>query len=94
VEEAALEIGLRIPEDLSILCFDLPCDRKSESFYTHVVQNEAEIGKKAFSMICDVLEGNLNPTRTIIETELRTRKSTAINRKNDSPPAQTKIVGG
>ncbi|MFE6073780.1 GntR family transcriptional regulator [Paenibacillus sp. NPDC057886] len=49
-EQAAERLGLRIPEDLSILCFDNP-QTMENCRITHLKQSQFEMGKTAFEMV-------------------------------------------
>ncbi len=69
-EAAAHELGIRIPEDLSLVCFDTPSDGFAEYEYTHIGQQEDSIGEKAVQMLLDVIDGNCEPKRVEISTEL------------------------
>ncbi len=46
-KEAIDELGLKVPNDFSILCFDSPRFRLDRTNFTHVRQNEELIGKKS-----------------------------------------------
>ena len=69
-ESAAHEVGIRIPEDLSLVCFDAPNDGFAEYEYTHIGQQENIIGERAVQMLLDVINGNCEPKRVEISTEL------------------------
>ena len=55
---AVEELGLTVPHDVSIICFDgptqLPLNWQS---FTHMRQNQQEIGKRAFDLIFSIAEG-------------------------------------
>lgn len=69
-ETAAREIGLRIPEDLSLVCFDAPDDGFAEYEYTHIRQPEREMGIRSVRMLLNAISGNMEPTYTLLPTEL------------------------
>jgi DNA-binding LacI/PurR family transcriptional regulator len=48
--EAAEQLGMRVPEELSILCFDSPHTER-HSRITHLKQNQFDMGEKAFEMV-------------------------------------------
>ena len=75
-EMAAREIGLRIPEDLSLVCFDAPDDGFTEYEYTHIRQSERQIGEKAVRMLLDVIDGNCSSQYVLLPTELCVGTST------------------
>jgi DNA-binding LacI/PurR family transcriptional regulator len=76
-ETAARELGISIPGELSMVCFDVPHDRFSRESYTHVAQQEATLGRTAVELLCDVLEGRAAPQKILLDTELRIASSTA-----------------
>lgn len=54
-EEAAAKLGRRIPEDLSLICFDSP-ENPDHIRVTHLRQNQFEMGKKAFEMVIELMK--------------------------------------
>lgn len=76
-ETAALEMGLRIPDDLSLVSFDTPEDGYAEYEYTHIRQPERNIGVQSVQMLLDVIGGNREPKYLLLPTELCIGKSTA-----------------
>ncbi|NEN86050.1 GntR family transcriptional regulator [Paenibacillus elgii] len=78
------QLGLRVPEDLSILTFDDPSPGLEEpGRYTHVAQSEGEIGSKAAEILIRLLEhpqgkdkDNVQYTKIILRPELVVRGST------------------
>lgn len=76
-EAAAQEAGLRVPEDLSLVCFDAPGDGP----YTHIRQPEKEMGIQAVRMLLDVINGNREPKRVLLPAELRVGRSTGKPRR-------------
>lgn len=54
--EAAEQIGIRVPEQLSILCFDSPHTER-HSRITHLKQNQFEMGAQAFNMVLQHMQG-------------------------------------
>lgn len=75
-ETAARELGLRIPEDLSLVCFDAPDDGFTEYECTHIRQPERQIGIQSVRMLLDVIHGNRSPQYVLLPTELRIGMST------------------
>lgn len=47
LREVLLSMGKRIPEDYQIVCFDSPGQPFGEHMFTHVRQNQREIGRRA-----------------------------------------------
>ena len=52
-KEAVIELGLHIPEDISIICFDGPDDFLGKPFFTRIVQREKMIGIKAVELLME-----------------------------------------
>lgn len=75
-ETAALELGIRIPEDLSLLCFDTPEDDHTRKKYTYVQQPEVEIGRTAVNMLLDAIGGSKDAKQVMLKTELYIGAST------------------
>lgn len=73
---AARDIGLRIPEDLSLVCFDAPDDGYAEREYTHIRQPEREIGSQSVRMLLEVIGGNREPKYVLLPTQLCIGEST------------------
>lgn len=69
-ETAAQEMGMRIPEDLSLVCFDTPDDGFAEYEYTHIRQPEQQIGIQAVQMLLDAIHGNREPKYLLLPTQL------------------------
>lgn len=67
---AAQEVGLRIPEDLSLVCFDAPDDGFSECDCTHIRQPEKEIGVRSVQMLLAAINGDRTPQYLLLPTEL------------------------
>ncbi|NMO97225.1 substrate-binding domain-containing protein [Paenibacillus lemnae] len=78
--EAAEQLKLRIPEDLSLICFD-----SSESVehceITHMRQDQFQMGKKAFEMVVDMQKGETAVQRIQLPASLVTGNSTETVRK-------------
>ncbi|ASA26429.1 GntR family transcriptional regulator [Paenibacillus donghaensis] len=80
VEEAAGKLGLRIPEELSVICFDGP-ESHEGCRITHMRQNQFEIGKQAFENVLH-MQGDEQPiTRILLQAKLIKGKSaSAVNK--------------
>jgi DNA-binding LacI/PurR family transcriptional regulator len=57
VAAAAQQLGRRVPEDLSILTFDSPPSITGKSSFTHLLQDEESIGKKAVETLDAMITG-------------------------------------
>lgn len=77
--EVARELGLRVPEDLSVIGFDnVPESVAAEPALTTVAQPLREIGRTALSMLLTLLAGEeLTQTHVRMDTRLVERASTA-----------------
>ncbi len=64
------EIGLQIPGDVSLLCFDAPWEYIGESAYTHLKQNEFEMGILAMEKLNRVIEGDQEIERIVLSASL------------------------
>ena len=74
----AREIGLRVPEDLTIVTFDdLPAAFVAEPFLTVTEQPAYEMGQRATALLLDRLsnKGPAEPQEIILPTRLIVRKS-------------------
>lgn len=76
-EQAADRLGLRIPEDLSIICFDSP-DAAEGCRITHMRQNQFDMGKQAFEMVLQSMHNNeIAVNRVVMPARLVKGKSTS-----------------
>ncbi|MFC5652491.1 GntR family transcriptional regulator [Paenibacillus solisilvae] len=79
VARAAEQIGLRVPEDISIVTFDNPAPYFDDrSFFTHISQSEEEIGERATQILMDIILGHnamQNYRKILVEPKMVTRKS-------------------
>ena len=53
LREVLLASGKRIPEDCGIVCFDSPVDPFGKPLFTHIRQNEDQMGIKAVELLQD-----------------------------------------
>lgn len=81
-------LGLRIPEDISLICFDDPLYTPfNSSFFTHIKQSERSMGYKAGEIMADLLKPDKKENlqeyhKIILDPELVVRKSSGPVRKN------------
>ncbi|MCJ7842949.1 GntR family transcriptional regulator [Lederbergia sp. NSJ-179] len=57
-KRAVEQLNLRVPEDISILCFDSPPRNKLEWNFTHIEQDEELIGQLALSKLMEMQNGD------------------------------------
>jgi LacI family transcriptional regulator len=82
------ELGLRMPEDISIVAFDdLPADWVSDPFLTVAAQPAYDIGRRAAELLIDRLTGERTRTgeSVILPFEVIVRRSTAGPRRAGLP---------
>jgi GntR family transcriptional regulator, arabinose operon transcriptional repressor len=67
-------LGRRVPEDVSVVCFDSPLAPLAAPLerprFTHVRQDEAAMGRTAVERILEQLRGESTPTRTHVNFHL------------------------
>ncbi|TFJ92194.1 GntR family transcriptional regulator [Lentibacillus salicampi] len=70
-ESAVKEMGLSIPEDISIVCFDSTKESTERRKFTFVQQNEKEMGKQAVESVLKMINGEKIEDQTIrLETAI------------------------
>lgn len=76
----ARRIGLRVPEDISILTFDDPSSGYDEyGSFTHISQSEEEMGRMAADILMQLLDQKGQPgkySKIILEPKLVVRQTT------------------
>lgn len=77
VLQVALELGLRVPDDLSVIGFDdIPEASSSTPPLTTLAQPLQDLGAQALQMLVELLAGNEVPSRVHLPAELVVRGST------------------
>ncbi|REE86403.1 DNA-binding LacI/PurR family transcriptional regulator [Paenibacillus taihuensis] len=74
-QRAANELGLRVPEDLSIICFDSP-EINGAFPLTHMKQNQFDMGRTAFENVLKLRAGETLPNKTLLDATLMLGMST------------------
>lgn len=71
------EMGLRVPEDVSIACrYFEPEDRRDEEFFTHIFLNERKRSRVAFETLKQLIDNpDSGPVRRLLECRINKRKS-------------------
>jgi GntR family transcriptional regulator of arabinose operon len=67
--EAANQLGRSVPEDLSVICFDCP-DSNDAFPFTHLRQNQEEMGRIAFEHVVKLHQGLQIPNKTTLQAAL------------------------
>lgn len=76
VQQALDEMGKRMPEDISIICYDRL--ENSRYAYTYIRQRQYEMGKHASRLLMDSIEGKrTQPETVLLEFELVPGESVA-----------------
>ncbi|UOQ46583.1 GntR family transcriptional regulator [Gracilibacillus caseinilyticus] len=57
-KKAIAELNLRVPEDIAIMCFDSTPFNDMEYNFTHIKQNETELGKQTILRLIEMYNGN------------------------------------
>lgn len=65
VKRAVQTLGLRVPQDISIICFDLPNSFSQFREFTHIQQDEVNIGKKAVQMLLQRIMDPMTPRQIL-----------------------------
>ncbi|MBO1512011.1 GntR family transcriptional regulator [Metabacillus bambusae] len=76
LNKALNDLGKKVPEDYSVVCFDCPENSFGRASFTHIRQNELEMGKKAVDLLMKHLKGENIPKHTFIDFTLIKGKST------------------
>lgn len=80
IANIAKQVGLRVPEDISILTFDDPSSGYDEAVsFTHISQSEFEMGKEAAEILIQQLEGGARAgeySKSVKQPKLIVRAST------------------
>lgn len=69
-KQAIDNLGLRCPEDISIICFDSPRFKPGAFTFTHLIQDQEKIGEVAVKEILNILSSGNNRKVTLLEAEL------------------------
>lgn len=74
---AVEQLGLSIPHDISIICFDSPATMLGGAYrFTHLIQNEEEIGRLAVEHILKLHSGEKVPNKVMLDARLVIGEST------------------
>ncbi|WHY86030.1 GntR family transcriptional regulator [Neobacillus novalis] len=70
------ELGKKVPEDFSVICFDSPPSYMDAPIFTHIKQNQEMMGFKAVDLLVEQLQGNRIPYDCKVDYCLVEGKST------------------
>lgn len=80
---AAERLGKKVPQDLSIVCFDSPTLNVGEGYlFTHIRQKEEEMGRLAIETVLGILAGTQPAAEVRLPAELVPGSSTASASKS------------
>jgi len=83
-KEAIQEIGKKTPDDISIVCFDGPRYKVGNSFFTHIRQDEEQMGSIAVEILYDQIGGKENKSKKFLDVKLVIGASTSKNNLGSS----------
>lgn len=75
-------LGKKVPEDYSIICFDSPPTDISEPLFTHIAQNEENMGGKSVELLFNQIEGITEVVTEIIDFDIIEGRSTEKLKEN------------
>ncbi|SHM75744.1 GntR family transcriptional regulator [Gracilibacillus kekensis] len=78
--EAVKELGMSVPEDVSIICFDSPPTHIGEFQLTYLAQDQEQMGQKVFEILMKLRnkgDDNVVPNRIVLDANLIIGNSTA-----------------
>ncbi|MBU3113833.1 GntR family transcriptional regulator [Clostridium lacusfryxellense] len=64
--KVATSLGIKVPEDLSILCFDTQSNYLKDTFFTYIKQPESIIGKISVELLLEKIKDPKTPNRRIL----------------------------
>jgi len=68
--KAIESIGKKVPDDISIICFDVPKSFLGDEFYSHIRQQEYEMGVASFKRLYDFITKDKNEIKELLEADL------------------------
>lgn len=70
VSRAVKNLGLRVPEDISIVCFDSPANFVGDYRFTFVRQNEKRMGELGVELLQEAMKGPGKTKKVYLESEI------------------------
>lgn len=80
---AVKNLGLHVPKDISIICFDEPAMNMGDWNFTRLVQNEEEIGENAIKYLMNIINGDDTIKQKRLSTTLIIGDSTSCVLKKE-----------
>jgi GntR family transcriptional regulator, arabinose operon transcriptional repressor len=80
VKEAAAELNMAVPADLSIICYDHPLNTIGRHRFTHIKQDVEKMTGKALEGVAALIEGREFPVKTTLDAELIIDTSTVAKK--------------
>lgn len=74
--KAVQRLGLKVPDDISIICFDGPSGVYEEDYFTRIKQNEMRMGELAVKLLNEQFKDNYNYKTELLDVELIEGRST------------------
>lgn len=74
-KEAILSLNKRIPEDISIICYDAPLNSIGSVVFTHLKQDTHKMAEELITGIVRLINGEKQALRTVIKGKLIDQKS-------------------
>ncbi|OZQ69554.1 GntR family transcriptional regulator [Paenibacillus sp. VTT E-133280] len=82
---AVERLGLQIPGDISIICFDSPPTPLGSGYsFTHLRQNEEEMGRLAVENVLQIMNGQAVSNKIMLEAKLISGESTGPAKPSNS----------
>lgn len=81
LRQAILNQNKKIPRDYSIICFDLTQDYIATPYFTHLLQNQKQMGIHAFDILLSHINGEKQLQNIFLDTTLILGSSTTEPRK-------------
>lgn len=85
VRAAIEQLGCRVPQDLAVVCFDAPRREEEPEFFSHMRQNEFEMGVRSVQRLAEVINGSRVPEVTYVDAVWVEGESCTPNRRVGTP---------
>lgn len=88
-KRAAEQLGLRVPEDISVLCFDGPKPGLQSWNFSRILQDEQRLGELAIQRLLDMMEGEFANQQDFLPATLVEGNSILALANSVSKPVST-----